>query len=74
MDWLKQKYEQAKSAITGPANTMAASTGIDTVVPPGTAPEAPNTTVTGGKKFGGRRHRKTMKGGRKSRKTYRRKH
>lgn len=73
MEWLTQQYEKAKSVFQKPANDAVSAVG-PLPTPPGVAPEASGTTVTGGKKVGGRRHRRTMKGSKKSRKTYRRKH
>lgn len=71
-DDLKSKLGITSAQAT--AQSAANSVSLPDAVPPGVAPEASGTTVTGGKKVGGRRHRKTMKGGKKSRKTYRRKH
>jgi hypothetical protein len=67
LDGLKGAYEKAKTAVQGPAQTAVDSTGLSNVNVPGTAPEAPGTTTTGGKR-GGRKTRRSKK----SKKTLRR--
>ncbi len=69
LNGLKGAYEQAKSAIQGPAQNMADSTGLSDVNVPGVASESPGMTTAGGKR-GGRRH-KTRRS-KKSKKTIRR--
>jgi hypothetical protein len=67
LDGLKGAYEQAKTAVQGPAQQAVDTTGLSKVGVPGTAPEAPGVTTTGGKR-GGRRTRRSKK----SKKTIRR--
>lgn len=68
-DWLTQQYEKAKTAIAGPVQSAADSTGISNVSVPEVAPEPSGTTMTGGKKLA----RKTRRA-KKSKKTHKRKH
>ncbi len=82
METLKQYWQKAKEAVVGPAQPVVDSVVENTGMGPiasdagvqkalGTAPEAPGTTMTGGKRL--RRHRtKRSKG--KSKKTSKRKH
>lgn len=58
LDGLKGAYEKAKTAIQGPAQTAADSTGLSNINPPGVAPETSGTTTAGGK----RGSRKTRRG------------
>ncbi len=67
LDGLKGAYEQAKTAVQGPAQKAVDTTGLSKVNVPGVASEAPGMTTTGGKR-GGRRTRRTKK----SKKTIRR--
>lgn len=68
-------YNAAKKAVVRPVNDGLESTDLPNVATQdaqkmlGTAPEAPGTTMTGGKKY--RKTRKSKKG---SKKTMRRKH
>lgn len=50
-DWLKQKYQEAKTAIAGPVQSAADTTGISNVSVPEVTPETPGTTMTGGKRL-----------------------
>lgn len=50
-DWLKSQYEKVKTAVAGPVQTAADTTGISDVTVPQVAPEAPGTTMTGGKRL-----------------------
>jgi len=68
MEWLSRQYSNLKSAIAGPAQSVADAVPLPSVATSkapsvlGTAPESSGQTVTGG-----RRHRKTRRGGKKSR-------
>lgn len=68
MEWLSRQYSNLKTAIAGPAQTVADAVPLPSVATSqapsvlGTAPESAGTTVTGG-----RRHRKTRRGGKKRR-------
>jgi hypothetical protein len=59
-------WEDLKARIMGPAQTVANSTGLPAVKPPA-PPEAPGTTITGG-----RRALKTRKQKKGSKKTHKR--
>jgi hypothetical protein len=69
--WARFKNAVGITSAQSSVQDAADKTGLSEIKPPGTLPEPAGTTITGGKKVGGRRHRKTMKGGKKSRKTYR---
>jgi hypothetical protein len=68
MEWLSRQYSNLKSAIAGPAQSVADTVPLPSVATSeapktlGTAPEPSGQTVTGG-----RRHRKTRCGGKKRR-------
>jgi hypothetical protein len=64
---LTDAYTKAKTAIQGPAQQAANTTGVPNLTPPGVASEAPGTTTTGGKR-GSRKTRRVKK----SKKTHRR--
>lgn len=66
-DGLKGAYEQAKSAVQGPAQTAVDTTGLSKVTVPGVAAESPGMTTTGGKRSSRRTRRS-----KKSKKTLRR--
>ena len=68
LDTLRGAYESAKSAIQGPAQQAADTTGLSDINPPGVAPESSGMTTTGGKR--GRKTRRSKK----TKKTVRRKH
>lgn len=71
--WSKFKNAVGITSAQQSAQSAANSVSLPDAVPDGVAPEASGTTVTGGKKVGGRRHRKTKRS-KKSRKTLRNKH
>jgi hypothetical protein len=77
MDWLKTQYTNIKSAIAGPAQSAADSgalPGVATSKAPsvlGTAPEAPGTTVTGGKRKRKTRSASVRRGEKRARKSRR---
>lgn len=66
MEWFSTQYNKLKNAIAGPAQTVADAVPLPPVATSeapsvlGTAPESSGQTVTGG-----RRHRKTRRGGKK---------
>lgn len=64
---LSDAYTKAKSAIQGPAQQAANTTGVPNLTPPGVAAESPGVTTTGGKR-GSRKTRRNKK----SKKTHRR--
>lgn len=72
MEWLSTQYSNLKSAIAGPAQTVADAVPLPSVATSeapsvlGTAPESSGTTVTGG-----RRHRRKTRRGGKKRRTHR---
>ncbi len=80
-DSLAQGWNDLKNSITGAVqpvvNTAVSQTGTQPIASTtgaqqtlGTAPEAPGTTMSGGK----RHHKRTRKGGRKTKKILKRKH
>jgi hypothetical protein len=69
MDWLKSQYEKVKTAVAGPVQSVADTTGISEVNVPDVQPETSGMTTTGGKRLA----RKTRRA-KKSKKTLRRKH
>jgi hypothetical protein len=68
LDTLKGAYENVKSAIQGPAQTVVDQTGLSNINPPNVAPESSGMTTTGGK----RGKRKVTYRSKKSKKTIRR--
>lgn len=62
MDFLKNLYEKVVPPVQQTAQNVADSTGLSNATLPGTAPETPGTTLTGGKRrTKTRRHKKVKK-------------
>jgi len=61
MDFFKNLYNKIVPPAQQTVQTVADTTGVSNVTVPGTAPEAPGTTMTGGKRRTHRRksHKKT---------------
>jgi hypothetical protein len=64
---VKGAYQKAKEAVQGPAQQAADTTGLSDINVPDVAPEASDTTTTGGKRVSRRKTRR----GKKSKKTRR---
>lgn len=62
MDFFKNLYEKIVPPVQQTAQNVADSTGLSNTTLPGTTPETPGTTLTGGKRrTKTRRHRKLKK-------------